>query len=322
MKQRLLPIILVMALVCSMSACGCKHEWKEATCTSPKTCKLCEATEGDVIAHEWSEANCTTPKTCKLCELTEGDAKGHNLVEANYQQGEHCADCGEVLGDPLVAEFVRTGRNYQTLNLTDAHGNTHDYTTGQNNGSIALCDVTVRWAVPVEPELNSNSTALRCYVPEGIRPWTVSVENLNDLMENCEGYTWRGIHSIVRIRFSEPGNLIWGYEDFYDLTQYDKDAFHDTYSDGSKDYMITTSAFSVNMNGEIYDQCQLVCFGWGRDSGVELVTFYRVPDDYDGCVFSFIDSRVLENSGVEVPEGFTTYDNAGHGAGDIYFRLR
>ena len=43
--KRAMIMILVLALSVCLAACGCKHEWQEATCTTPKTCKLCHATE-------------------------------------------------------------------------------------------------------------------------------------------------------------------------------------------------------------------------------------------------------------------------------------
>ena len=45
------------------------HEWVEATCTAPKTCKTCGETEGEALGHDWKEA----PKTCTRCGATEGE---------------------------------------------------------------------------------------------------------------------------------------------------------------------------------------------------------------------------------------------------------
>lgn len=241
-------------------------------------------------------------------------------MEANYQMGQHCANCGELFGEPILAEFVRTGKSYQTIDLTSAIGKTYTHTTGKNNYSqAAACDVKVKWAVPMEPELGTHSTAIRCYVPEGVLPEILHVKGLYNVMENLDGYTWRGIYANISFRNSGTGNLIWGYEDFYDLNQYDKDAVQ---SQRDSDAMYTASVFSVNMNGEIYDQCQLASFAFGDNSGVELYVFYRVPDDYDGCVFSCIDSRILANSAEKSEDGFTSYEYIGHGIGDIYFRLK
>ena len=53
------------------------HDWAEATCTAPQTCKVCETTIGSANGHDWAEANCTTPMTCKTCKETLGSALGH-----------------------------------------------------------------------------------------------------------------------------------------------------------------------------------------------------------------------------------------------------
>ena len=43
------------------------HDFADATCTAPKTCKVCAATEGNALGHDWTVPTCTTPKTCKVC---------------------------------------------------------------------------------------------------------------------------------------------------------------------------------------------------------------------------------------------------------------
>ena len=49
------------------------HEWVEATCTAPKTCKTCGAIEGEALGHDWKEATTEAPKTCTRCGATEGE---------------------------------------------------------------------------------------------------------------------------------------------------------------------------------------------------------------------------------------------------------
>lgn len=41
---------------------------------------LLKAILGDACVHDWLEATCTEPKTCKLCGKTEGEALGHDYV--------------------------------------------------------------------------------------------------------------------------------------------------------------------------------------------------------------------------------------------------
>lgn len=52
------------------------HRWQDATCTTPKTCRYCNKTEGSPAEHTWKDATCTQPKQC-ACGATEGEPLGH-----------------------------------------------------------------------------------------------------------------------------------------------------------------------------------------------------------------------------------------------------
>ena len=105
---------------------GCQHEWIDASCLAPRTCSLCDKTQGeakhnyeavvteptceeagyttytcsgcgdtytaDEVAapgHSWVDADCDTPKTCSVCSATEGEALGHSFTEGK------CTVCDE-----------------------------------------------------------------------------------------------------------------------------------------------------------------------------------------------------------------------------------
>ncbi len=40
------------------------HNWVDATCTTPKTCSRCDATEGEALGHAWGLPEITQPNTC------------------------------------------------------------------------------------------------------------------------------------------------------------------------------------------------------------------------------------------------------------------
>ena len=67
---------------------ACTHDWKAATCTAPKTCSKCKATEGSAAGHSWKDATCTAPKTCSVCGATEGSKIAHSLTAT-------CTMCGQ-----------------------------------------------------------------------------------------------------------------------------------------------------------------------------------------------------------------------------------
>lgn len=43
-----------MLSACDEVPSACQHQWKEATCATPKTCILCQTTEGETIEHDFS----------------------------------------------------------------------------------------------------------------------------------------------------------------------------------------------------------------------------------------------------------------------------
>ena len=101
MKRRFVGAAAALLLAALLSACCANHEWVAATCTTPKTCSKCEATEGDVLEHKWDAATCVTAKKCSLCDETSGDALGHNWQEATCDRPQTCSVCHEVSGEAL-----------------------------------------------------------------------------------------------------------------------------------------------------------------------------------------------------------------------------
>lgn len=66
---------------------SCAHQWKDATCTEPKTCTKCGETEGEPLGH--------TPGEWKLDEPS--------FVSATVWMRQYCAVCGERLDSELKA---------------------------------------------------------------------------------------------------------------------------------------------------------------------------------------------------------------------------
>ena len=57
--NKICSILLAFFIICGFSACGCSHEWQEATCTEPKTCSRCGETEGEALGHDYVDGYCT-----------------------------------------------------------------------------------------------------------------------------------------------------------------------------------------------------------------------------------------------------------------------
>lgn len=54
---------------------SCSHQWVEATCTTPRTCKICGTVSGILSGHQWNEATYNEPTKCTICGATEGSMK-------------------------------------------------------------------------------------------------------------------------------------------------------------------------------------------------------------------------------------------------------
>jgi hypothetical protein len=59
------------------------------------TCNECG--EERTVTHTWNDATCLTPKTCKVCGVTDGVALGHtpNDDDNNCSIALNCGVCGE-----------------------------------------------------------------------------------------------------------------------------------------------------------------------------------------------------------------------------------
>lgn len=131
MKRNLFILTLALVLVLALALTGCEkpceHEWKNADCANPKTCELCDATEGaplghtwkaatcnaaktcetcgevsgQPLGHSWSAATCEAPKTCSACKAEEGEALEHTWVDATTEAPKTCTVCNKTEGDPI-----------------------------------------------------------------------------------------------------------------------------------------------------------------------------------------------------------------------------
>ena len=109
------------------------HAWADATCTEAKTCTICGATEGEPLGHVWADATCTKPRTCKVCGLTEGQPLGHEWVDATCTEPRICSVCGETEGEPL-------GHICEDWTVVEEPTCTK---TGTESGTCTVCGETV-----------------------------------------------------------------------------------------------------------------------------------------------------------------------------------
>ena len=130
--KKITVILFAVLMSLLIAGCGHEHEWEEATCEKPKTCKTCGETEGEALGHdiieatceepmkcarcgkkkgkplghEWEEATCESPKTCKRCGKTEGEPLEHDFAPATLDAPKTCRNCGKTEGDPISFEIL------------------------------------------------------------------------------------------------------------------------------------------------------------------------------------------------------------------------
>ena len=130
-----LVAILCMALVL-LAGCNlqptetpCEHTWADATCTAPKTCSLCGATDGEALGHNAIEVfgqapTCTEPGQtnfvyCDVCDKNLSEAQeiaplGHTeetiagtpatCTEPGLTDGKKCTVCGVTTVEQTVID--------------------------------------------------------------------------------------------------------------------------------------------------------------------------------------------------------------------------
>lgn len=96
--KKISAIFILLICICLLAGCSCNHEWEEATCTTAKTCRLCQKTEGEALEHDWTEATCAEPRQCKLCALTEGEPMGHQWSALTCDEEYICTACSTASG--------------------------------------------------------------------------------------------------------------------------------------------------------------------------------------------------------------------------------
>lgn len=103
------PTILVNT---SINETNHEHTWNQATCSTPKTCSGCGATEGSALTHDYADATCAAPRTCKRCGATIGTTLTHIWKEATCTAAKTCSRCGKTEGKSL-------GHDYKNATCTE-----------------------------------------------------------------------------------------------------------------------------------------------------------------------------------------------------------
>lgn len=273
MNKRMQAGLMALTVTFLLSGCCMSHDWTEATCTEPKSCSKCGATEGEALGHTWVEATCSSPKTCSVCGETEGGTLEHTLTEASYEQPATCSVCGAQVGEPLQADFEKYGLSCVELNKI------YDYTTSCYD----------------DPSKETTAKA----VFTNYQIFTSDEEHAAK-----EGYEWRTV-DFVRAYWDDNANEYgWSegnaWESYYDIV------YNDEHGDWDEE---DNYCFWVVYNGETFEECMEYATSIDKlctdtsDVRIRATRYhYLVPVGYEGCVFG------KRNSAVEWGENDHIFD--------------
>ena len=90
------------------------HDWQPATCTAPKTCKVCGMKEGEQAGHQWDGGQAIYPVTCRLPGVTVFTCTACGATKDRVDPADpsrHTWDSGKVI---YPATCVRLGLIHYT----------------------------------------------------------------------------------------------------------------------------------------------------------------------------------------------------------------
>lgn len=153
--KRAVVILLCAVMMLSTSACGCNHEWVEATCTEPKTCSKCGETEGEALGHSWGdweiETEATVTKagtkvqTCSQCGATRTESYETETFYADGHLLLNPEDFCTRLTQKLYCQeaVLRENNGEMAAGITGVGGFDPDYEDGEEIAAVFFSDGNV-----------------------------------------------------------------------------------------------------------------------------------------------------------------------------------
>lgn len=294
----------IFAVCFMLTGCCMSHEWKEATCTEPKTCAKCGKSEGEALGHTWVGATCAEAKHCSVCGEIEGEPLEHTWANATCVEAKHCSVCGETEGEPL--EHVLTEANYQQPAICEVCGETVGeplQAAFEKNGieCNAESDTTYPIVMPCY--------GMTEYTTEGKLTFSdYEIFESDDTHEALEDYEWRTV--TTTIIFDDENARNYGFLGFtLQVTDYY----------GTGDTSPNTDTYTLNYNGIDYTDAKCekeeLQVGWNDDIYTcQVRYFFRVPKGYDGTVVTVLKSDSAGDTNASITDKI---DND-----TVFFRLK
>ena len=277
MKKYFLFLTAFLLSAALFSGCACQHEWKDATCTTSKSCVKCSASEGEELGHIWKDADCTNPKTCTRCGLTEGTATGHRWTEATCTTTKTCSLCTATEGQPLEHTWSGEATLYEAPVCTVCE------TVGEPlPGYLAQNNLLSR--IQTEPEADyTTCTKIRPDLDTTGKVFVSEMETFDydNRHRTKKGFEWHRVN--ISVRFSDNRSMLYGANvsfaiaDYYQPKELKKAEKNEQFTIRYKDQDYKCTA-SFEDSGIYYTE----------DGMIFLVTCcIQVPIGYDGVVLAF-----------------------------------
>lgn len=309
-KQKFLCGVGSLIICLMLTGCCMSHEWKEATCSEPKTCTKCGETEGDALGHTWVEATCSVPKTCSVCGETEGETLEHTWIDATCTEPKHCSACEETEGNPL--EHTLTEANYQQPATCEVCGETVGeplQAEFEKYGLVcnAELDITYPYVIPCYDA---------GYTTNGKVTFSdYKVFESDETHEVLDGYEWMTV--TYTVIFDDENANYHGYGGIMmDILDYYDNSFFDNYDENTDTY--TAYYNGTEYSGIKYDFERLQADWVDDDFTYQAKVFIRVPKGYDGLVMAICNPGIASFSESE----YNIYEIAKENDDTILFRLK
>ena len=147
------------------------HDWEDATCTAPKTCKVCGTTEG-APSHSWGEADANGTKACSAC----------GIISVSNTDGLWAA----IAGAEDEAIIVISEGVYDGVSFTNPANYTAKNLTLMGEGEVVLKGLTFNNWNPVESSLVIDGLTIKniTFDTSGLGLNTVSMSNVT--VDGCK----------------------------------------------------------------------------------------------------------------------------------------
>ncbi len=198
-----------------------QHDYADASCTLPRTCKICGLTTGQALGHTYTGTpTCTEPQSCERCGQLGETVLGHDYADATCTAPKQCKRCNLIISAALGHDYAPAGCTSPQIckRCEQPHGEAlgHDF-------AYVDCDTP--------------KACTRCSATEGEAP----------------GHSYNSDHKCIRCQAVDPNSLPVALDQLHVISSeratIEREAITDTYGDAyvsSAKYTSSSTSFSTH----------------------------------------------------------------------------